>query len=544
MDSELLSLNQIVRDGGTQSRAEMDTDTISEYRDVIDQERRQNPGKGAWPFPPIEVYYDGEKYHLADGFHRVAAAAMAGVYRIPAIIHQGTRRDAVLASVGANATHGLRRTNDDKRRAVQTLLRDEEWQQWSDREIARRCHVSHPTVAAIRAEMVSTGKITSTDERKYVHPNGAETSMKTANIGKPADAPVIQQPAVADGRWVDSQTPLLPNERIGHITAHVRKNMHHDALKLRPDNPIEIVREWADVGPEHPNWPFFGTHPLSEVRQRHVADNLRGLLDYGIVGTGAVAWVDGVAWCDASSNESVILSLADEGDSMHKYRITFLLQESAWTREEIIAAAKTVRRERQIPYAADKTNQITVTDNREVFAAVKQLRSRGFEIDHAGHAENPDADHDDLRVWRVSGLGVLSKNDLWRMVDNNEQPQPVARMVLHGDNGQAITRDLVPAPPAPSLDTEANRYNGYQRQTFVNEHGHTETRWVQVVRPGDSQELAMLRQASDIVYKLIGSLPIVHLETTNKLAQAGLLLGDAIRLYEKALPRREEMADQ
>jgi hypothetical protein len=35
----------------------------------------------------------------------------------------------------------VRRTNEDKRRAVATLLNDPEWSQWSDREIGRRCGV-------------------------------------------------------------------------------------------------------------------------------------------------------------------------------------------------------------------------------------------------------------------------------------------------------------------------------------------------------------------------------------------------------------------
>jgi predicted HTH domain antitoxin len=56
----------------------------------------------------------------------------------------------VLYSVGANAAHGLRRTNEDKRRAVETLINDEEWATWSDREIARACGVSGKFVAAVR----------------------------------------------------------------------------------------------------------------------------------------------------------------------------------------------------------------------------------------------------------------------------------------------------------------------------------------------------------------------------------------------------------
>ncbi len=36
----------------------------------------------------------------------------------------GVRRDALLLSVGVNGQHGRRRTNDDKRRSVDIMLRD------------------------------------------------------------------------------------------------------------------------------------------------------------------------------------------------------------------------------------------------------------------------------------------------------------------------------------------------------------------------------------------------------------------------------------
>jgi hypothetical protein len=48
------------------------------------------------------------------------------VTEAPAEVRTGSRRDAVRYSVGANSVHGLRRTNEDKRREVQTLLADAE----------------------------------------------------------------------------------------------------------------------------------------------------------------------------------------------------------------------------------------------------------------------------------------------------------------------------------------------------------------------------------------------------------------------------------
>jgi hypothetical protein len=45
----------------------------------------------------------------------------------PGIPSGRPERDAILFSVSANGTHGQRRTNEDKRRAVLCLLNDPEW---------------------------------------------------------------------------------------------------------------------------------------------------------------------------------------------------------------------------------------------------------------------------------------------------------------------------------------------------------------------------------------------------------------------------------
>lgn len=57
-----LRLNQISRDGGTQSRAEINYSVIEEYAEAF---------REGVTFPPVTVYYDGEFHWLADGFHRV-----------------------------------------------------------------------------------------------------------------------------------------------------------------------------------------------------------------------------------------------------------------------------------------------------------------------------------------------------------------------------------------------------------------------------------------------------------------------------------------
>ena len=61
-------------------------------------------------------------------------------------IKKGTRRDAIIFSVGSNDKHGLRRNNADKENAVLKLLGDPEWSVWSDNMIAQKCKVSNHLV--------------------------------------------------------------------------------------------------------------------------------------------------------------------------------------------------------------------------------------------------------------------------------------------------------------------------------------------------------------------------------------------------------------
>ena len=76
------------------------------------------------------------------------------------------RETLFLYAVGANASHGLRRTNTDKRRAVVRLLRDYEWSKWSDREIARRCGVANSFVGNVRRQITVLGEQLPTTEEE------------------------------------------------------------------------------------------------------------------------------------------------------------------------------------------------------------------------------------------------------------------------------------------------------------------------------------------------------------------------------------------
>jgi len=129
------------RDGGTQIRAQISMDLAREYAESMGRAEK---------FPPVDACYDGTHHWVWDGFHRLMGAELIGASHIDCSVRPGTRRDAILLAVGANASHGFRRSNADKRQAVQTLLDDEEWSAKSDRQIAKLAKVDPGMVGRLR----------------------------------------------------------------------------------------------------------------------------------------------------------------------------------------------------------------------------------------------------------------------------------------------------------------------------------------------------------------------------------------------------------
>lgn len=170
--AQKLKIAAIRIDGGTQPRAALNQATVDDYSEVL---------TAGGELPPVTVFHDGANHWLADGFHRLFAHRKIGALTLVADIRQGTLRDAILHAVGANAAHGLRRTNEDKRKAVLTLLQDAEWGKWSDREIARRCEVGHPLVATLRATV--TGR-NSSEDRKYQTKHGTTATMDVVSVSE------------------------------------------------------------------------------------------------------------------------------------------------------------------------------------------------------------------------------------------------------------------------------------------------------------------------------------------------------------------------
>jgi N6-adenosine-specific RNA methylase IME4 len=239
-----IAISDVKRDTSAQPRCEIDLATVADYAEAM---------RAGTTFPPVVVFEDGADHWLVDGFHRIQAAETAGLQEIAATVHPGTLRDAVLYSAGANAVHGLRRTSADKRRAVETLLKDPEWVKWSDREIARRCAVSVMTVS--RAREVSLSQ--SDSERTYTTKHGTTATMDTSRIGKGAEplqedagedaiSELRAQARAEEARRVETQAKAIRAER---HAAKKQERVEHVKTMDWPDGQYRIF--YAD-----PPWQY------------------------------------------------------------------------------------------------------------------------------------------------------------------------------------------------------------------------------------------------------------------------------------------------
>lgn len=172
-----LKLKDIRLDGDTQPREYISQDLVDDYAEALLEDN---------VFPPLVVFNDGANYWLACGFHRYFANKKAGFLDVECDVRTGTLREAQLYSLGTNSTHGMRRTNGDKRKSVMKMLNDIEWNEWSDNEIAKHCDVSGVYVGRIR-KSVGLEKT----ERKYIDKHGNEATMK---VRAPSE-PVILKPS-------------------------------------------------------------------------------------------------------------------------------------------------------------------------------------------------------------------------------------------------------------------------------------------------------------------------------------------------------------
>lgn len=168
MDTQNVRLIDIEMDASIQCRAAIDTGTVNEYAERM---------TAADAFPPVDLFGAAGRYWIGDGWHRIMAARQIGALSIDATTYNGGRREALKYALGANAQHGHRRTNADKRRCVEIAL--VEFGTLSSRAIADMCGVSHHTVEAARPQVgkLPTSTKTGADGKQYPAKRKGKTTV-------------------------------------------------------------------------------------------------------------------------------------------------------------------------------------------------------------------------------------------------------------------------------------------------------------------------------------------------------------------------------
>jgi len=175
-----LNLAVLRLDGETQARLALSQEKVQEYAALMEDGEE---------FRPVEAFFDGSDYWLADGFHRYFATKANKKTSIAVTIHNGTLEEAQLFAFSANKGHGLHMSAIDIRHCIVRMLEHPVWGGWSNAAIAKHVGTSKMTVGRVKAAMSEPEEST---EKKYVNKHGQKQTMKTTNIGrkaKPAAAP-------------------------------------------------------------------------------------------------------------------------------------------------------------------------------------------------------------------------------------------------------------------------------------------------------------------------------------------------------------------
>lgn len=153
-----VTMASIQRDTSIQCRAEIDMGVVNDYAD------RMAAGD---KFPPVELFGTAAQSWPGDGWHRIMAAESTGAKTIEARLHKGGRAEALKHALGANALHGHRRSNADKRRCVEIALA--EFPKLSTAKLSKLCGVSRPFVESLRPQdaTVASSPRTGSDGKQY-----------------------------------------------------------------------------------------------------------------------------------------------------------------------------------------------------------------------------------------------------------------------------------------------------------------------------------------------------------------------------------------
>jgi uncharacterized small protein (DUF1192 family) len=139
-----MKINQINAHQDLQSRKLINPEVVKQYAEAI---------QTGCVMPPIHVFKIVDLFYVVDGFHRLEAHKQIKLQTIKVQSVEGDMESAAAHSIISNITHGLQRTLEDKRRAINMALNNEHLMNLSTRELSQKLGVSHQMIDRARTQL-------------------------------------------------------------------------------------------------------------------------------------------------------------------------------------------------------------------------------------------------------------------------------------------------------------------------------------------------------------------------------------------------------
>jgi hypothetical protein len=184
-------------------------------------------------FPPPRCVRIAGELFLVDGFHTIAALRDIGATEVTVAVSEGSEADAFLLAAAANATHGVRRTSADTKRAVALALRGliaKGEKKISNRRLALIVGVDEATVRRYLPEVER-------DDPELCGSAAQRTARSRAAVereaGKAAPEAAMSPPAL-DGARGEGEPPEMDGDEADDVAPPAMQQRHTKATKPIP----------------------------------------------------------------------------------------------------------------------------------------------------------------------------------------------------------------------------------------------------------------------------------------------------------------------
>jgi DNA-binding NarL/FixJ family response regulator len=224
--------DDLSRHAESQIRAKADPQLVAEYAEAMLE--------GA-EFPPVIIFQDADGYrHLADGHHRVDAAALAALKdtrrsaEVLAEIRPGTLDDALRYAMRANVQHGKRMSDADYARAIGIAL---------DRDMIQATNAKDvvPELVALTGCSIRRAQECSAGYRKALILKRDRLIIEMHSKGK-------TQEAIGTKLGVDHATVSRVIDRF--VQKRDAAEMHNPAQRSLPPSPFPEDDEAGEAAPD------------------------------------------------------------------------------------------------------------------------------------------------------------------------------------------------------------------------------------------------------------------------------------------------------